>query len=69
MGMNFFVVVVVVVVDVVVKVIGGTWSWPRGGREGGRGWGLTRGCYGIDWHVGMNFFGKRCRHDNYDIKR
>ncbi len=36
MGMNFFVVVVVVVVvvDVVVKGIGGTWSWPRGGREG-----------------------------------
>ncbi len=34
MGMNFFVVVVVVVVDVVVKVIGGTWSLPRGGREG-----------------------------------
>ncbi len=32
MGMNFFV-VVVVVVDVVVKVIGGTWSWPRGGRD------------------------------------
>ncbi len=31
MGMNFF---VVVFVGVVVKVIGGTWSWPRGGREG-----------------------------------
>ncbi len=25
-----------------------------------RGWGLTRGCYGIDWHVGMNFFCCRC---------
>ncbi len=38
---------VVGVVEVVVKVIGGTWSLPRGGRAGGGG-GLTRGCYGID---------------------
>ncbi len=35
MGMNFFVVVVVVVGDVFVNVVGGTWSWPRGGRAGG----------------------------------
>ncbi len=34
-GHEFF--FVVVVVGVVVKVIGGTWSWPRGGREGGGG--------------------------------
>ncbi len=31
--MKFF--FVVVVFFFLVKVIGGTWSWPRGGREGG----------------------------------